>query len=308
MTKNKDKKQKSGVKKLVVNDIVSMKNNEKISVITSYDYWSAKLCDNTGIDIILVGDSGGMVMLGYDTTVPVNMKEMLIFSKAVSLGTKRSLIVSDMPFGSYQIDAKHAVKNAIRFIKSGSDAVKLEGGIEIIDRIKAIIEVGIPVMGHIGLKPQTTKLWEGYKVQGNTALAASQLLREAVELEKTGVFAIVLEMVTSEVAELISKSLKIPTIGIGSGPHCDGQVLVLHDMLNLYNNIKPRFVKTYTNLSEVILNAIRNYIIDIKTGKFPEEKHSYEMDDNEYERLLKNITKIQKKISSSSSLSVRKND
>jgi 3-methyl-2-oxobutanoate hydroxymethyltransferase len=164
MTKNKDKKQKSGVKKLVVNDIVSMKNNEKISVITSYDYWSAKLCDNTGIDIILVGDSGGMVMLGYDTTVPVNMKEMLIFSKAVSLGTRRSLIVSDMPFGSYQIDAKHAVKNAIRFIKSGSDAVKLEGGIEIIDRIKAIIEVGIPVMGHIGLKPQTTKLWEGYKV------------------------------------------------------------------------------------------------------------------------------------------------
>jgi 3-methyl-2-oxobutanoate hydroxymethyltransferase len=308
MTKNNDKKQKSGVKKLVVNDIVSMKNNEKISVITSYDYWSAKLCDNTGIDIILVGDSGGMVMLGYDTTVPVNMKEMLIFSKAVSLGTRRSLIVSDMPFGSYQIDAKHAVKNAIRFIKSGSDAVKLEGGIEIIDRIKAIIEVGIPVMGHIGLKPQTTKLWEGYKVQGNTALAASQLLREAVELEKTGVFAIVLEMVTSEVAELISKSLKIPTIGIGSGPHCDGQVLVLHDMLNLYNNIKPRFVKTYTNLSEVILNAIRNYIIDIKTGKFPEEKHSYEMDDKEYERLLKNITKIQKKISSSSSLSVRKND
>jgi 3-methyl-2-oxobutanoate hydroxymethyltransferase len=308
MINNKDKIQKAGVKKLVVNDIVSMKNNEKISVITSYDYWSAKICDNTGIDIILVGDSGGMVMLGYDTTIPVNMKEMLIFSKAVSVGTKRSLIVADMPFGSYQIDAKHAVKNAIRFIKSGSDAVKLEGGIEIIDRIKAIIDVGIPVMGHIGLKPQTTKLWEGYKVQGNTAGAASQLLREAVELEKTGVFAIVLEMVTLEVAELISKTLKIPTIGIGSGPHCDGQVLVLHDMLNLYNNIKPRFVKTYTNLSEVILNAIHNYIIDIKTGKFPEEKHSYKMDDKEYDRLVKNKTKIQKKISSSSSLSVRKND
>jgi 3-methyl-2-oxobutanoate hydroxymethyltransferase len=308
MTNDKNKNQKSLVKKLVVNDIVSMKNNEKISVITSYDYWSAKICDNTGIDIILVGDSGGMVMLGYDTTVPVNMKEMLIFSKAVSVGTKRSLIVSDMPFGSYQIDAKHAVKNAIRFIKSGSDAVKLEGGIEIIDRIKAIIEVGIPVMGHIGLKPQTTKLWEGYKVQGNTAAAASQLLREAVELEKTGVFAIVLEMVTSEAAELISKRLKIPTIGIGSGPHCDGQVLVLHDMLNLYDNIKPRFVKTYTNLSEVILNAIQNYIIDIKTGKFPEEKHSYKMEDKEYERLVKNITKIEKKLSSSSSLSGRKND
>jgi 3-methyl-2-oxobutanoate hydroxymethyltransferase len=292
---NNNKNKKTALKKLVVNDIVSMKNNEKISVITSYDYWSAKICDNTGIDIILVGDSGGMVMLGYNSTVPVNMKEMLIFSRAVSVGTKRSLIVSDMPFGSYQIDIKHAVKNAIRFIKSGSDAVKLEGGIEIIDRIKAIIEVGIPVMGHIGLKPQTTKLWEGYKVQGNTAVRGSQLLREAIELEKTGVFAIVLEMVTSEVAELISKSLKIPTIGIGSGPHCDGQVLVLHDMLNLYDNIKPRFVKTYTNLSEVILNAIQSYIIDVKTGKFPEEKHSYKIEDKEYERLVKTIKKIQKK-------------
>jgi 3-methyl-2-oxobutanoate hydroxymethyltransferase len=229
------------------------------------------------------------------------MKEMLIFSKAVSVGTKRSLIVSDMPFGSYQIDINHAVKNAIRFIKSGSDAVKLEGGIEIIDRIKAIIDVGIPVMGHIGLKPQTTRLWEGYKVQGNTAIRGSQLLREAIELEKAGVFAIVLEMVTSEVAELISKSIKIPTIGIGSGPYCDGQVLVLHDMLNLYDNIKPRFVKTYTNLSEIILNAVHTYIIDVKTGKFPEEKHSYKIEDKEYERLVKTIKKIQKKISSSSS-------
>ena len=247
---------KPRLKKMVVNDIISMKNKEKISVITSYDYWSAKICDNTGIDIILVGDSGGMVMLGYNSTVPVNMKEMLIFSKAVSLGPERSLIVSDMPFGSYQVGIKHAVRNAIRFIKTGSDAVKLEGGMEIIDRIKAIKEVGIPVMGHIGLKPQTTKLWEGYRVQGNTAMGGSQLLKEAIELEKAGVFAIVLEMVTSEVADLISRNVKIPTIGIGSGPHCDGQVLVLHDMLNLYDDIKPRFVKTYTNLSETILNAI----------------------------------------------------
>lgn len=286
--------QKPRLKKLVVNDIVSMKKREKISVITSYDYWSAKICDSTDIDIILVGDSGGMVMLGYNSTIPVNMKEMLIFSKAVSVGTKRSLIVSDMPFGSYQIDINHAVKNAIRFLKSGSDAVKLEGGIEIIDRIKAIIEVGIPVMGHIGLKPQTTKLWEGYKVQGKTALGGSQLLREAIELEKAGVFAIVLEMVTSEVAELISKRLKIPTIGIGSGPHCDGQVLVLHDMLNLYDNIKPRFVKTYTNLSEIILNALHNYITDVKTGKFPEDKHSYKIEDKEYERLFKTIKRFRK--------------
>ena len=288
---------KPRLKKMVVNDIVSMKNKEKISVITSYDYWSAKICDNTGIDIILVGDSGGMVMLGYNSTVPVNMKEMLIFSKAVSLGTKRSLIVSDMPFGSYQVGIKHAVRNAIRFIKTGSDAVKLEGGIEIIDRIKAIKEVGIPVMGHIGLKPQTTKLWEGYRVQGNTAIGGSQLLKEAIELEKAGVFAIVLEMVTSEVADLISRNVKIPTIGIGSGPHCDGQVLVLHDMLNLYDNIKPRFVKTYTNLSETILNAIHNYITDVKTGKFPEDRHSYKIEDKEFERLVKMIKRFRKKLS-----------
>jgi len=287
---------KPRLKKMVVNDIVSMKNKEKISVITSYDYWSAKICDNTGIDIILVGDSGGMVMLGYNSTVPVNMKEMLIFSKAVSLGTKRSLIVSDMPFGSYQVGIKHAVRNAIRFIKTGSDAVKLEGGMEIIDRIKAIKEVGIPVMGHIGLKPQTTKLWEGYRVQGNTAIGGSKLLKEAIELEKAGVFAIVLEMVTSEVADLISRNIKIPTIGIGSGPHCDGQVLVLHDMLNLYDNLKPRFVKTYTNLSETILNAIHNYITDVKTGKFPEDRHSYKIEDKEFERLVKMIKRLRKKL------------
>jgi 3-methyl-2-oxobutanoate hydroxymethyltransferase len=245
-----------------------------------------------------------MVMLGYDSTVPVNMKEMLIFTKAVAVGTQRSLIVSDMPFGSYQIDVKHAVKNAIRFIKSGSDAVKLEGGIEMIDKIKAIIDVGIPVMGHIGLKPQTTKLWEGYKVQGNTALSGAKLLREARELEKVGVFAIVLEMVTLEVAELISKNLKIPTIGIGSGPHCDGQVLVLHDMLNLYDKIKPRFVKSYINLSETILNALHSYITDVKTSKFPEDQHSYRMQNKEHEQLFKSRKNMRKKLSSP----VRKNE
>lgn len=290
---------KTNPKKMTISDIVSMKNKEKISVITSYDYWSAKICDNAGIDILLVGDSGGMVMLGYDSTVPVNMKEMLMFTKAVATGTKRSIIVSDMPFGSYQIDVKHAVKNAIRFIKSGSDAVKLEGGIEMIDKIKAIIDIGIPVMGHIGLKPQTTKLWEGYKVQGSTALSGIKLLREARELEKVGVFAIVLEMVTLEVAELISKNLKIPTIGIGSGPHCDGQVLVLHDMLNLYDKIKPRFVKSYINLSETILNALYNYISDVKTSKFPDNQHSYKIQNKEFVQLSKTRKSMRKKLSSS---------
>jgi 3-methyl-2-oxobutanoate hydroxymethyltransferase len=297
---NNNNNHKTNPKKMTINDIISMKNKEKISVITSYDYWSAKICDNAGIDILLVGDSGGMVMLGYDSTIPVNMKEMLMFTKAVATGTKRSLIVSDMPFGSYQIDVKHAVKNAIRFIKSGSDAVKLEGGIEMIDKIKAILDMGIPVMGHIGLKPQTTKLWEGYKVQGSTALSGNKLLREARELEKVGVFAIVLEMVTLEVAELISKNLKIPTIGIGSGPHCDGQVLVLHDMLSLYDKIKPRFVKSYINLSETILNALYNYISDVKTSKFPEYQHSYKIQNKEYVQLSKTRKSMRKKISSSS--------
>ncbi|HSF50755.1 MAG TPA: 3-methyl-2-oxobutanoate hydroxymethyltransferase [Nitrososphaeraceae archaeon] len=302
---NNNNHNKPKLKKMTISDIVSMKNKEKISVITSYDYWSAKICDNAGIDILLVGDSGGMVMLGYDSTIPVNMKEMLMFTKAVATGTKRSLIVSDMPFGSYQIDVKHAVKNAIRFIKSGSDAVKLEGGIEMIDKIKAILNMGIPVMGHIGLKPQTTKLWEGYKVQGNTALSGTKLLREAKELEKVGVFAIVLEMVTLEVAELISKNLKIPTIGIGSGPHCDGQVLVLHDMLSLYDKIKPRFVKSYINLSETILNALYNYISDVKNSKFPEDQHSYKIQNNENIQLSKTRKSIRKKFSSSS---LRKNE
>ena len=302
---NNNNHHKPKLKKITISDIVSMKNKEKISVITSYDYWSATICDNAGIDILLVGDSGGMVMLGYDSTIPVNMKEMLMFTKAVATGTKRSLIVSDMPFGSYQIDVKHAVKNAIRFIKSGSDAVKLEGGIEMIDKIKAILNMGIPVMGHIGLKPQTTKLWEGYKVQGNTALSGTKLLREAKELEKVGVFAIVLEMVTLEVAELISKNLKIPTIGIGSGPHCDGQVLVLHDMLSLYDKIKPRFVKSYINLSETILNALYNYISDVKNSKFPEDQHSYKIQNKENIQLSKTRKSIRKKFSSSS---LRKNE
>ena len=290
---------KATPKKLNINDIISMKKNkEKISVITSYDYCSAKICDKAGIDILLVGDSGGMVMLGYDSTVPVNMKEMLMFTRAVAVGSNRSLIVADMPFGSYQIDARQAVKNAVRFIKSGSDAVKIEGGIEMLDKIKAILKMGIPVMGHIGLKPQTTKLWDGYKIQGTTAISGYNLLNEAKELEKIGVFAIVLEMVTLEVAELISQNLKIPTIGIGSGPHCDGQVLVLHDMLNLYDKIKPKFVKSYANLSEIILKAIGNYIDDIKKVKFPEDLHSFKMHNNEYEQLVK-PRKTRKKIPSS---------
>lgn len=274
-------------KKLTINDIILMKEKDKISAVTSYDYWSSKICDFAGIDLLLVGDSGGMVMLGYESTIPVGMEEMLMFTKAVARGTKRGLIVSDMPLGSYQTDSKSAIKNAIRFIKAGCDAVKLEGGIEMLSRIKCIVDNGIPVLGHIGLKPQTAKFWTGYKIQGNTSRAALDLISDAIELEKAGVFGIVLEMVTAEVSKIITEKIKIPTIGIGSGPYCDGQVLVLHDILNLYGDIKPRFVKNYANISDHILKATQNYIREVKTEIFPEEKHTFYMDKDEYNKLIK---------------------
>jgi 3-methyl-2-oxobutanoate hydroxymethyltransferase len=233
-----------------------------------------------------------MVMLGYESTIPVGMREMLLFTKAVAHGTKRGLIVADMPFGSYHTNAKSAIKNAVKFIKAGSDAVKLEGGIEMVDKIKCIVENGIPVLGHIGLKPQTAKLWTGYKIQGNTSRSALDLINDARELEKAGVFGIVLEMVTAEVSKIISQNLQIPTIGIGSGPSCDGQVLVLHDMLNLYDEIKPRFVKNYANISDNILNATQNYIKEVKTEIFPEEKHTFFMDKDEYNKLIKEREQI----------------
>ncbi|MGD1836213.1 MAG: 3-methyl-2-oxobutanoate hydroxymethyltransferase [Nitrososphaeraceae archaeon] len=271
-------KKKTISKKLTINDILNLKRKkEKISVITSYDYWSSKICDTAGIDIILVGDSAGMVMLGYPNTNLVSMDEMLIFSKAVSNGCSKSLIVSDMPFGSYQTDIKSAVHNAVRFIKSGSNAVKLEGGLEIIEQVRNIVGSGIPVMGHIGLKPQTTRLWEGYRVQGTNIKDRSKLLKEAKELEKAGVFAIVLEMVTSETSQHITKNLNIPTIGIGSGKYCDGQVLVLHDMLNLFSDFKPKFVKQYEDISKYLSRAISNYVKDVKDGSFPQNVHSFSM-------------------------------
>lgn len=277
-------------KKLTIRDIKLMKKRNKISAITSYDYWSSKICDIAGIDLILVGDSGGMIMLGYESTIPVGMKEMLLFTKAVARGTKRSLIVSDMPLGSYQTDSKRAIKNAIKFIKAGCDAVKLEGGIKMASTIKSIVDSGIPVLGHIGLKPQTAKFWTGYKIQGNTSRSALDLITDAKELEKAGVFGIVLEMVTAEVSKVISETIEIPTIGIGSGPFCDGQVLVLHDILNLYDNIKPRFVQNYADIHTNILTATQNYIKDVKTESFPAEKHTFYMDKNEYNKLKEQLS------------------
>jgi 3-methyl-2-oxobutanoate hydroxymethyltransferase len=270
-----------GRTKLNVGDILAKKGKEKISVLTAYEYSTARICDSAGIDILLVGDSAGMVVLGHASTVPVGMQEMMIFCGAVARGTKRAMIIGDMPFGSYQVGPSVAVENAVRLIKAGCDAVKLEGGSEIIDTIKAIVDAGIPVMGHIGLRPQTSSLWEGYKLQGRTKEGAIKLIEDASVLEKAGVFSIVLEMVASEAVDAITKSMSIPTIGIGSGPSCDGQVLVLHDMLGIYQDIRPRFVKRYAELSKVIFDAVSSYNHDIKTGMFPEEANTLHMDAKE---------------------------
>jgi 3-methyl-2-oxobutanoate hydroxymethyltransferase len=273
-----------GRTKLNVNDIISKKGKEKISVITAYEYSTAKICDSAGIDILLVGDSAAMVVLGYSSTVPVGMQEMTIFCGAVARGTKRAIVVGDMPFGSYQVGPGMAVENAIQMIKAGCDAVKLEGSFEIADSIRAIIDAGIPVMGHIGLRPQTSALWEGYKLQGRTKEGANKLIEDAIKLEKTGVFSIVLEMVTSEVGDAITRRVSVPTIGIGSGPNCDGQVLVLHDMLGIYQDIRPKFVKRYSELNKEIFDAISSYNHEVKTGMFPEESNTFHMDAKELDK------------------------
>jgi 3-methyl-2-oxobutanoate hydroxymethyltransferase len=278
----------SNTKRLTIKDIVMMKHKlQKISVLTAYDYSTASICDRAGVDILLVGDSAGMVMLGYPTTNQINMEEMLTFCSAVSRGAKRAMIIADMPFGSYQASISEAIANAVKFIKVGCHAVKLEGGIEVIDTIKAIVNTGIPVMGHIGLKPQTTNLWEGYSLQGKTRISGLKLIEDAKALEEAGVFSIVLEMVTSEVADIICKSISIPTIGIGSGSSCDGQVLVLHDLLGIYQDIKPKFVKRYAELSKSIFEAVSVYINDVKSSKFPEEENVFHICPSDLEELSK---------------------
>jgi len=270
-------------------DILSMKNSKKITAITAYDYTTAQLCDKAGVDILLVGDSAGMVILGYENTIPVTMEQMCLFTEAVSRGRQNALVVSDMPFMSYQASKSQAIENAGRLIKAGADAVKLEGGTEIKETVRAIVEIGIPVMGHIGFQPQTTTLQEGYKVQAKTKDAALRLIEAAKALEENGAFSIALEMVTKEVSKLISSSIGIPTIGIGSGPDCDGQVLVVHDVLGLYEKIKPKFAKRYLELSSDIVKALESYKNDVVSGKFPGTEHSFSMDKSELERLKKEI-------------------
>jgi 3-methyl-2-oxobutanoate hydroxymethyltransferase len=279
--------------KVTVNDIVSMKRKRKVSVLTSYDFTTATICDKAGIDILLVGDSAGMVMLGYNTTTPVTMDEMMIFCKAVARGSKRAMVVADMPFMSYQVSVEEAVRNACKFVKEANvDAVKIEGGEEMADVVKAIVRAGVPVMGHIGLLPQTAPKWHGYKVQGKDKESALKLIRDAKALERAGVYCIVLEKVATEVAKIITDSVQVPTIGIGSGNVCDGQVLVIHDMLGLYEQMKPKFVKRYAELSDEISKTVTLYRSDVENSKFPTDEHTFHMDANEYDELLKELGAI----------------
>jgi 3-methyl-2-oxobutanoate hydroxymethyltransferase len=258
---------------------------EPITMLTAYDYTGAALVDAAEIDVILVGDSLGMVMMGLDSTVPVTMEEMLHHCRAVSRGAHFALLVGDMPFMSYQADTAEAVRNAGRFLKeSGMDCIKLEGGREVAATVRAIVNAGIPVMGHIGLTPQSQSLLGGYRVQGRTAAAAQKLLDQALALEEAGCFSIVLEAVPAAVATAVSQRLKIPTIGIGAGIGCDGQVLVYHDILGLFDRLQPRFVRQYANLRQTILEAFSTFREDVLAHRFPAGEHTYAMSEAEEAR------------------------
>ena len=263
---------------------------EPITMLTAYDYPTALAMDQAGVDSILVGDSLAMVVLGYENTLPVTMEEMLHHCRAVARGAKTALLIGDMPFMSYQVSVEEAVRNAGRFLQQGSmDAVKLEGGRERVDAIRAIIGAGIPVMGHLGLTPQSVHQLGGFRAQGKTATAAKRLLEDALLLEEAGCFGLVLESVPARLAELVSQRLHIPTIGIGAGVGCDGQVLVTHDLLGLFDRFTPKFVKRYADFHIAMQNAFANYIEDVQTQAFPAAEHSIEMAEDEWQALLKNI-------------------
>ena len=281
-------------RKLTISDIAKMKGTgRRIVVVTAYDYPFASIADRAGIDVILVGDSGGMVSLGYENTIPVTMDEMIMMSKAVSRAAKNSLLVGDMPFMSFQTSREEAVRNAGRFVKEGGmDAVKIEGGKDFAETVRAIVKAGMPVMGHAGLTPQTATLWQGYKVQGKDSISARRIVEDAQELEAAGAFAVVLEMVTEEVAQTVTEKLSIPTIGIGSGKYCDGQVLVLHDILGLYDKFAPKFAKKYAELGRLAFESLVNYRNDIQSGKFPGPENSFKMDQKQLERLKAVLGKI----------------
>jgi 3-methyl-2-oxobutanoate hydroxymethyltransferase len=260
---------------------------ERIVMVTAYDYPSGRLADLAGVDLILVGDSAAMTVLGHSTTVPATMEEMLMLTRAVTRGAERALVIADMPFGSYQVSDEDAVRNAVRFVKeAGADAVKLEGAGPSISRVTALVGAGIPVMGHLGLTPQSATMLGGFKAQGKTADKARQLLEDALALERAGCFALVLEAVPAPVAARISEELATPTIGIGSGGGCDGQVLVLHDLLGLYSGHSPRFTKRYAEIGAEIQRALESFAAEVRSGEFPGEEHTYAMPADELETFL----------------------
>ncbi len=276
-------------KKVTLPEIQRKKEmGEPITMLTAYDVSTARAVDQAGIDMILVGDSYGMVVLGYDTTVPVTMEQMLTAAQAVARGAKNPLLIGDLPFLAYQVNAEEAIRNAGRFIKEANmDAVKLEGGREIAPTVRAITNAGIAVMGHVGLTPQSVSKLGGWRTQGTTAQAARKLLDDALALQDAGAFAVVLEKVPDRLAELVTQRLQIPTIGIGAGVHCDGQVLVTHDLLGLFDRFVPKFAKQYAKLYPLMLEALSEYKREVDTRAFPAPEHSFPIKDAEWDAFLK---------------------
>jgi 3-methyl-2-oxobutanoate hydroxymethyltransferase len=274
--------------KLPLTDLADMKRrHERIVMVTAYDYPSGRLADAAGVDIVLVGDSAAMTVLGHESTTPATMDEMVMLTRAAARGAKRPLVVADMPFGSFQVSDEEAVQNAVRFVKeAGADAVKLEGAGPTVSRAIALVGAGIPVMGHIGLTPQSAIMLGGFRAQGRTAAKAAALLEDARTLEQAGCFSLVLEAVPAPVAARITEELSIPTIGIGSGRGCDGQVLVYHDLLGLYQGKAPRFVKRYAELAPVVQDALERFAADVRSGAFPGDEHTYSIPDDELEAFL----------------------
>lgn len=268
--------------KITINQIWEMKRKgEKIAMLTAYDYVTAKIVDRAGVPLILVGDSLGMVVMGYESTIPVTMEDMLHHTKAVVRGAKRAIVVGDMPFMTYQISADQALQNAARFIQEGgAQAIKLEGGVGVAEKVRRIVECGIPVMGHIGLTPQSIHQFGGFKVQGKTPRAAKRLIEDARALEEAGAFAVVLETVPVQVTASITESISIPTIGIGAGAKCDGQVQVINDILGSFTDFVPKHAKQYARLADIMANAVAEYHKEVKTGTFPTDKQSFFVDES----------------------------
>lgn len=268
---------------VTVPELAEMKRRgERIVMVTAYDFPSGRLADAAGVDVVLVGDSAAMTVLGHDSTVPATMDEMVMLTRATVRGAERPLVVADMPFGSFQVSDEDALRNAVRFVKeAGADAVKLEGAGPALSRVRALVGAGIPVMGHVGLTPQSAAMLGGFRAQGRTAEKALRLLDDALALERAGCFSVVLEAVPAAVAARVTEALEVPTIGIGSGLDCDGQVLVLHDVLGLYEGRAARFVKRYADLATEIKGALERFAADVRSGTFPEEAHTYSIPDEE---------------------------